>query len=276
MPGRLHIVATPLGNTGDCSPRAREILASADVVLAEDTRRAGALFTRLGIARKDGAGFISFHDHNEAERIPRILTGLAEGDQVAVISDAGTPLISDPGYRLVAACREQGFEVTPIPGPSAITAALSAAGLPPLPFTFLGFLPRKSGQISRLLATHKETGCTLIFFERKSRLSETLALANEILGSRPICIARELTKDFEEFITGNLGALQEMQLDLKGEITVIIGPPEAGGVSSEAEVLEVLGEEREAGGKPKEIAHRATARLRGFTAKMVYEMMRHS
>ncbi len=274
MAGTLFIVATPLGNVADCSPRAREVLECADVVLAEDTRRAGMLFQRLGIRRKDGAGFVSFHDHNEAERIPRVLRSLDKGQDVAVISDAGTPLISDPGYRLVAACRAQNVRVMPIPGPSAVTTALCAAGLPPLPFTFLGFLPRKSGQITRLLTAHRETGATLVFFERKSRLSETLDLAMEILGDRPFCIARELTKDFEEFVVGSLGALADMDLEFKGEITVVVGPLEQTGSSDEAEVLEIIAQEREVGGKPKEIARRAAARLRGFTAKAVYEKMR--
>lgn len=275
MVGTLYIVATPLGNVDDCSPRARQILAEADVVLAEDTRRSGALYHRLGIARKKGAGFVSFHDHNEGDRIPWVLRRLEEGLDMAVISDAGTPLISDPGYRLVAACREQGFRVTPVPGPSAVTTALCAAGLPPLPFTFLGFLPRKQGQITRLLTTHKETGATLVFFERKSRLSNSLALAAEILGDRPVSIARELTKDYEEFLFGSLGALEEMNLDLKGEITVVIGPAEEC-ASTEEEVLALVDEEREEGGKPKEIARRVAARVSGFTAKSVYEMMQDS
>ncbi len=274
MTGTLFIVATPLGNVADCSPRAREVLECADVVLAEDTRRAGMLFQRLGIRRKQGAGFVSFHEHNEAERIPRVLKSLGQGQNVAVISDAGTPLISDPGYRLVAACRDQDIQVTPIPGPSAVITALCAVGLPPLPFTFLGFLPRKRGQIIRLLTLHRETEATLVFFERKSRLSDTLALAKEILGNRPFCIARELTKDFEEFVAGNLGTLADMDLEFKGEITVVVGPLKQTGSSDEAEVLAVIAQEREQGGRPKEIAHRVAARLRGVTAKTVYEKMR--
>ncbi|MGE4504232.1 MAG: 16S rRNA (cytidine(1402)-2'-O)-methyltransferase [Desulfovibrionaceae bacterium] len=276
MAGCLFVVATPLGHADDCSPRARRVLSGADVVLAEDTRRAGALFQRLGISRKEGAGFVSFHEHNEAERIPAVITRLENGDDVAVISDAGTPLISDPGYRLVAACREAGLAVTPVPGPSAVVAALSAAGLPPLPFTFLGFLPRKSGQAARALEAHKLSGATLIFFERKSRLAETLKIAHEVLGPREVCLCRELTKDFEEFIRSTLGDPALEGLELRGEITVVVGPPAAGERPGEAEVLAVIAEEREAGGRPKEIARRAAARLPGFTAKAVYEMMRGS
>lgn len=276
MAGTLYVVATPLGNAEDCSPRARAILAGADVVLAEDTRRAGSLLARLGIEREGGSGFVSFHDHNERGRIPSVLESLARGQDVAVISDAGTPLISDPGYRLVAEAREAGFRVTPVPGPSAVTAALCAAGLPPLPFTFLGFFPRKQGQARRLLEVHGRTGATLVFFERKSRLLQSLEIARAELGERPICVARELTKDFEEFLLGNLGSLGSMDLDLKGEITVVVGPPEQGGVSSEEELLGVIAEERAAGGRPKEVARRVAARVRGFTAKNVYEMMRSS
>lgn len=246
----------------------------ADVVLAEDTRRAGSLMKRLGIERKAGTGFTSFHDHNEEKRIPWVLEQLEDGLSIAVISDAGTPLISDPGYRLVAACRERGFRVTPVPGPSAPVAALSAAGLPPLPFTFLGFLPRKKGQATRLLTAHGATKSTLVFFERKSRLAETLDIAREVLGDRPFCIARELTKDFEEFVHGTLAQTGEMDLEFRGEITVIVGPPDESGESSEEELMAVIDEERVAGGKPKEIARRVAARVRGFTAKAVYEKMR--
>jgi 16S rRNA (cytidine1402-2'-O)-methyltransferase len=145
---RLWVVATPLGNPGDLSPRAREVLAAADLLLAEDTRRAGLLFQRLGIRSK---GFLSLFEHNEEARIGTVLAALERGESVALFSDAGTPLLSDPGFRLVRACREAGFAVSPVPGPSAPAAALSASGLPPQPFVFLGFLPRKDGDIRRFL-----------------------------------------------------------------------------------------------------------------------------
>ena len=142
--GTLWIVATPLGNPGDLSPRAREVLETADGILAEDTRRAGLLLSRCGL--NVTTPFTSFHDHNEEARLPQVLELLQAGKTLALVSDAGTPLLSDPGYRLVRACRKAGIRVSPVPGPSAPVAALSASGLPPQPFVFLGFLPRKKAE----------------------------------------------------------------------------------------------------------------------------------
>lgn len=268
---RLWVVATPLGNDEDLSPRAARILASADVILAEDTRRAGRLFKHLGITRE--GGFISFFEHNEDKRLPMVLQWLNEGKVIALVSDAGTPLLSDPGYRLVRSCRERGIPVSPVPGPSAPLAALSACGLPPLPFTFLGFPPRKDSQVQRFFETHRDTGASLIFFERKSRLEATLRSARDALGDREFCIARELTKDFEEFISGSLGSLESVHFDLKGEITVVVGPAASGEKASEQNVLELIEKEKEAGGKPKEIARRVAEKAHGWTAKEIYAVM---
>lgn len=269
---RLWVVATPLGNAGDLSPRAAEILARAEIILAEDTRRAGQLFKRLGIERS--GELISFFEHNEEKRLPRVMGLLEEGRELAMISDAGTPLLSDPGFRLVRACREQGIPVSPVPGPSAPLAALSACGLPPLPFSFLGFPPRGESRMHRFFEIHRDTGATLVFFERKSRLAASLQAAHEALGDREFCIARELTKDFEEFIYGRLGALQGVDTDLRGEITVVVGPAASTGPADEAEVLRLVEQEREAGGKPKEIARRVAGRVQGWTAKAIYALMR--
>lgn len=269
--GTLWVVATPLGNDGDLSPRAAEILAGADEVLAEDTRRAGQLFKRLGIDRS--GGFVSFFEHNEEKRLSMAIDWLEQGKTLALISDAGTPLLSDPGFRLVRACRERSIPVHPVPGPSAPLAALSACGLPPLPFTFLGFPPRKDGQIRKFFETHAATGATLVFFERKSRLADVLGVAGEVLGDREFCIARELTKDFEEFIYGRLANLDEVSLDLRGEITVIVAPPESTGRSSEELVAEILEQERETGDKPKQIARRVAEKVQGWTAKEIYALM---
>ncbi|WP_461208411.1 16S rRNA (cytidine(1402)-2'-O)-methyltransferase [Desulfocurvus sp. DL9XJH121] len=268
--GTLYVVATPLGNAGDCSPRARGILAAADVVLAEDTRRAGLLFQRLGIPSH---GFVSFHEHNEDRKQNAALASLAEGKAVALVSDAGTPLLSDPGFTLVRACREAGHAVVPVPGPSAPLTALMACGLPPQPFTFLGFLPRREGECERLLETHGASGATLIFFERKSRLQESLVRAARVLGPRDVCVARELTKDHEEFIVGRLDRLDELDIPLMGEFTVVVGPPAQAGETPDSELRALLDEEREAGGKPKEIARRAAARATGWTAKAAYELL---
>lgn len=268
--GTLWVVATPLGNDGDLSPRAAEILAGADEVLAEDTRRAGQLFKRLGIDRS--GGFVSFFEHNEEKRLSMAIDWLEQGKTLALISDAGTPLLSDPGFRLVRACRERSIPVHPVPGPSAPLAALSACGLPPLPFTFLGFPPRKDGQIRKFFETHAATGATLVFFERKSRLADVLGVAGEVLGDREFCIARELTKDFEEFVFGRLGDLSLLEVELRGEFTVVVAPPDAQGRTAESEVLRILDEEQALGGKPKDVARRVAGRVTGWTPKQVYAM----
>lgn len=266
----LWVVATPLGNLGDISERARKVLGNVDLILAEDTRRTGLLLQKLGIK---SSGFISLHEHNEETRINKVLSMLESGNSLAMVSDAGTPLMSDPGYRVVKACREKGYKVVPVPGPSAPVTALSASGLPPYPHTFLGFLPRKASHVQKTLKVHGETGATIVFFERKSRLKETLENAYEALGGREFAICRELTKEYEEFIYGRLGEIDEIDFDLKGEITVVVGPPEKIEDASEEDILELIEEERESGGKPKEVARRVAARVQGWTAKAVYEKM---
>lgn len=226
--GVLWVAATPLGNPGDLSPRAREVLAEADCVLAEDTRRSGLLLAGLGIKAKR---FLSLHDHNEEARVAPVLEALAQGQNFALVSDAGTPLLSDPGYRLVRACRAAGFRVAPLPGPSAVLSALSACGLPPLPFVFLGFPPRKRGEQKALFAPYARLPLTVVFFERKDRLPATLELLFELFGPREACVAREMTKTYEEFINFRLGDRAALPEELLGEITVVIGPP---GEESEA------------------------------------------
>ncbi len=276
LPPALYVVATPIGNDGDLSPRAREVLTRADTVLAEDTRRAGLLFSRLGIVREH-KGFFSLHEHNEEGRIPQVIGMLAEGGAVALISDAGTPVLADPGYRLVRACREAGLRVVPVPGPFAPAAALSACGLPPAPFTFLGFLPRKTGDVKRLLARHAGSGASLVFFERKDRLAETLALAAQALGDREFAVCRELTKTHEEIFTGRLGALDLPKLAVLGEVTVVVGPEALGAAGpgmdgSGLDLDAVIAEEKARGGKPREVARRVAQRV-GASAKDIYERM---
>ena len=159
--GILWIVATPLGNPGDLSPRARETLGGVDGILAEDTRRTGLLLARCGILAPP---LTSLHDHNEDDRLSRVLAWLREGKSLALVSDAGTPLLSDPGFRLVRACREAGISVSPVPGPSAPLAALSACGLPPHPFVFLGFVPRQQAERRSLFTVFAGVTATLVFF----------------------------------------------------------------------------------------------------------------
>jgi 16S rRNA (cytidine1402-2'-O)-methyltransferase len=268
--GILWVVATPLGNTGDLSPRARDVLARSGMVLCEDTRRAARLFSQQGL---DPGRFLSLYDHNEEGRIPQVLEHLSQGGDAALISDAGTPVLSDPGYLLIRACREAGCQVRPVPGPSAIMAALSASGIAPQPFVFLGFLPRKSGDIRQVFSRFALAGCTLVFFERKDRLGKSLAVAQEVLGDRECTIARELTKTHEQFIPGRLSDFAGSELELLGEITVIVGPALEKFVSDQSDVSQVLAQEVAAGGKPKEVARRAAARLNGFSVKELYELI---
>src|SRR5512145_2124171 len=202
--GRLLLVATPIGNLDDLSPRAIRALEEADLVACEDTRRTGLLLHRLGLKKP----LVSLHEHNERRRLPELLAALAEGQTIAVASDAGTPLLSDPGYPLVRAAAEAGHRVEPIPGPSAILAALVASGLPPYPFTFAGFPPPKSGRRRAFYRRLGELGHTIVLFESPHRLAASLADAVAELGAdRPAALGRELTKLHEELVRGRLADL---------------------------------------------------------------------
>lgn len=263
-------MATPLGNPGDLSSRAKEVLTRAQLVLCEDTRRASRLFSQQGLP---AARFLSLYDHNEQGRLPQVLEFLASGGEAALISDAGTPVLSDPGYLLVRACREAGHAVRPVPGPSAVMAALSASGLAPQPFVFMGFLPRKTGDVRKAFERFGACGCSLVFFERKDRLGVSLATALEALGERECVIARELTKTHEEFLCGRLSGYAGRELELLGEITVVLGPALEAPVADRASLQAALEEETAAGGKPREIARRVAARLPGVTAKRAYGLL---
>lgn len=267
----LWIVSTPIGNIEDLSPRARSVLESADLVLAEDTRRTGLLLSQCGVKAKK---LLSFHDHNEEEHKNAVIALLQEGKSAALVSDAGTPLLADPGYRLVRECRKLGLKVSPVPGPSAPAAALSAAGIAPLPFTFLGFLPRGAGARAELFKAYSAVPGSIVFFERKDRLVESLARAYEILGPRELSICRELTKTYEEFITGRLEDGAALAQNLLGEITVIIGPPEKGGRAPEAEALKIMDNFLKEGMKPKKAAREASRQCPGWTAKELYGISR--
>lgn len=267
---RLWIVAVPLGNVHDLSPRARDILESADVILAEDTRRAGILFHNCGLTAKR---FLSFHDHNESDRQEEALRLLREGQNIALISDAGTPLLADPGYRLVRACRREGITVSPVPGPSAPTAALSAAGIAPLPHSFLGFLPRDTSGRERLLRAFSTIPGSLLFFERKDRLKDSLGVAFRILGPREVAVCRELTKTHEEFILLRLEEYQSLPDTLLGEITVVIGPPETAARTPQEEVARIAASEAAHGGKPRDVARRVQQCVSGWSGKEIYALL---
>jgi 16S rRNA (cytidine1402-2'-O)-methyltransferase len=216
----LYVVATPIGNLGDITVRALEVLKSVDVVAAEDTRHSGMLLKHFEIKKP----LVSYHEHNEAMRTAQLVERLAADENVALITDAGTPALSDPGARLIRACIERGLPLTIIPGPSSILAALVGSGFSTERFYFGGFLPVKSGQRERELRATAERGETTIFFESPYRLTKTLAVCTGIMPDRQLCVARELTKKFEEFrhgIASELLARYEAHPP-KGEIVLVI------------------------------------------------------
>jgi len=219
----LYIVATPIGNLGDITLRALATLAAADVVYCEDTRHSRTLITHFGLEAK----LRPYHEHNAEHERPRILERLAAGERVALISDAGTPLISDPGYKLARAAIAAGHSVVALPGPCAAIAALAVAGLPTDCFLFAGFLPAKSGQRRTRLQELRDVPATLVFYEAPSRVAEALGDMAAVLGDRACAIARELTKLHEEVRRGTLASLSTDigGGELRGEIAVVIGPP---------------------------------------------------
>lgn len=230
----LHVVATPIGNLRDITLRALDVLRAADLIACEDTRVFARLASHYGIA----VPTVSYSDATQQASEPRLLRALAQGQRVALVSDAGMPLISDPGYRLVRAALAGGHAVTAAPGPSAVPMALALAGLPTDRFYFGGFLPAKAGERRRAIAEAAQVPATLVFFEAPHRLAASLSDLAELLGERPAAIARELTKVFEEVRRGRLGELAAhyaAQAEVKGEIVVVIGPPgEAPALSAEA------------------------------------------
>ena len=224
----LTLVATPIGNLGDLSPRAAAALAEAGAVLCEDTRVTSRLLARHSIS----ATMIALHDHNEESEAPRLVSRMLAGERFALVSDAGTPLVSDPGYRLVRAAIAAGVAVTSVPGPSAVVMALTLSGLPPHPFLFHGFLPPKAAaraaEIARIAAMEAAgLSASLVFYEAPHRTGEALAALAEGLGAdRPACVARELTKRFEEVRRGSLGELAAHYLaeEARGEVVLCVGP----------------------------------------------------
>lgn len=222
----LHVVSTPIGNLGDITLRALETLHGADIVVCEDTRVTGRLLKRFNIATPQ----MSYHDHNAARVRPRLIERLKQGDIVALVSDAGTPLISDPGYRLVRAAREEGIPVTVAPGASAVLAALAVAGLPTDRFLFAGFLPAKKAQRRKTLGEFAALRASLVFYEAPSRLAAVLADMEAVFGPREAAVARELTKMYEEVRHGTLGELAAHYAELdppKGELVIVVAPPDA-------------------------------------------------
>jgi 16S rRNA (cytidine1402-2'-O)-methyltransferase len=268
MSGTLYVVATPLGNLEDLSPRAVRILGEVDLIAAEDTRRSGILLKTHGIATP----MTSYFEHNERIRGPKILEALAEGRSVALISDAGTPGISDPGYRLVKEARDRGFAVLPIPGPSAAIAALSVSGLPTDRFLFVGFLPKKKEARRRALQELATVSATLVIYESPIRASACLLDMLEVWGDRDAFLCREATKLHEEYRRSSLAELRQNLAErgvLKGELVlVVVGATPPSTLSEEP--LEAIYARLVAEGKTRREAVKEAARLLGLPAREVY------
>lgn len=269
MTGRLILAATPIGNTDDASVRLREALAHADVVAAEDTRRLRDLVRRMGV--EISGAVVAVHDHNERARAAELVARAAAGESVVLVSDAGMPTVSDPGYVLVRAAIEAGVEVTTLPGPSAVLAALAVSGLPTDRFAFEGFAPRKAGERAAALAALQAEPRTLVFFESPRRLGDFLVDAAAGLGAeREAAVCRELTKTHEEVVRGTLGSLVEWarSREVLGEIVVVVAGRAAHAPSREAMVAEVLS--RVAAGERLKDASRAVAEAGGVSARELY------
>ncbi len=252
--GTLFVVATPIGNLEDVTLRALRVLREADQILAEDTRRTRILLDRHGI----GARPVSLHAHNESARAAEVLERLAGGASVALVSDAGTPLISDPGERLVAAAVAAGHAVVPVPGPSAVLSALTVSGLPAGSFTMLGFLPRRASARQKLLQRFRTAPETLVVFEAPGRMAATLGALRDSLGDRPACVARELTKLHEETVRGSLSELAERfaAAPPRGEVTLVVGGAgdDAAAEDDDAALDALIHERVAAGCSPRDVA----------------------
>ena len=239
MSGTLFIVSTPIGNLGDITERAREVLSRVQVVAAEDTRTSGRLLDQLGLR----ASLVSYHDHNEAARSEQLLKRLLAGDDVALVSDAGTPLVSDPGYRLVRSCHESAVPVVPVPGASALLAALVVAGQPTDRFLFEGFLPAKGKARREAVARVVSQPLTSVLYESPRRLESLVQAMRELAGGdRQVVLCRELTKRFETVIAGSLDALAERLAadsdQLRGEMVLVLSPaPDSGPADEDMERL---------------------------------------
>ncbi|MGH2691081.1 MAG: 16S rRNA (cytidine(1402)-2'-O)-methyltransferase [Actinomycetota bacterium] len=268
MVGILRLVGTPIGNLGDLSERAGRAIAEADLIACEDTRRTRKLLAHLGA---HGPRLVSFHDANERKRVPELVEQLRGGRDVALVSDAGMPGLSDPGYRLVAACVEAGIEVDVIPGPSAAIAALVVSGLPTARFSFEGFLSRKRGERMSRLAELASDPRTLVVFESPRRVGELVADALEALGDRRAAVARELTKVHQEVLRGRLSELEvRLAEEVRGEVVVVI----EGARKSEVLDLDALGDRVEAltaEGLPRREAAARVAEESGASKRQLYE-----
>jgi len=270
MTGTLYIVATPIGNLEDITLRALRVLREVDWIACEDTRQTRKLLEHFGIAKP----MMSYYEHNEAARAGELVKRLQTGASVALVSDGGTPLVSDPGYRLVQAAIAAAIPVVPIPGASAAVGALSAAGLPTDAFRFCGFLPPRSSQRRKLLDQMKAETGTLIFYETPHRILEALEDVTAVMGPRPVVVARELTKLHEEFLRGTAAEVRAelaSRASVKGEITLLIG--KTGVVEADATPLADAVRSAEQQGLPRMEAIKHVARQRGLSKREVYRLI---
>jgi 16S rRNA (cytidine1402-2'-O)-methyltransferase len=269
MPGILYIVATPIGNLEDITLRAIRTLKEADVIAAEDTRHTQVLLKHFAI----NTPLTSFHDHNERTKTAQLVTRLERGESIALVSDAGTPAISDPGYRLVVAAIGAGIRVIPIAGPSALIAALSAAGLPTDGFDFRGFLPARKQERRSKLQELRDGRYTMVFYETPHRLQESLDDVREILGDRRMVLAREVTKLHEEFLRGRISEVigEVSRREIRGEMTLVIEGCSDSNAASEEALVEEIDKLKDEGMRIKEIAEILGEKY-GYSKREIYRL----
>ena len=271
--GCLYLVATPIGNLEDITLRALRVLKEADLIACEDTRQTQKLLQHYGIHKE----MVSYHQHNELTRAPELVIQLEEGAQVALVSDAGTPVVSDPGHRLVVLCLRHHIPVVPIPGPSAFVAALAASGLPTEEFLFVGFLPARAGARRKKLDALKGEPRALVLYEAPHRLADTLSDACDILGTRHAVVAREVTKIHEEFLRGSLVELRDAARlrAPRGEITLLIGPAEEGEiqVAPSVSLKQRVSQLEAVSGMDRKASLKQAARERGLGKREAYKRL---
>lgn len=271
MAGILYVVSTPIGNLEDITLRGLRMLREVDLIACEDTRHTRKLLDHFGISKPA----VSYHEHNEAARAAELIKRIEGGASIALVSDAGTPLISDPGYRLVTAAIEAGIVVVPLPGASAALTALIGSGLATDEFRFCGFLPPKTTQRRKLLEQVKPETCTLIFYEAPHRILDALEDIEAVMGARPVVVARELTKLHEEFLRGTAAGVREQltgRPSIKGEITVLIGKPEREVEADDTPIEEAVRALEETG-RARMDAIKEVAKSRGMAKRDVYRLV---
>ncbi|HZM85169.1 MAG TPA: 16S rRNA (cytidine(1402)-2'-O)-methyltransferase [Blastocatellia bacterium] len=274
MSGTLYIVATPIGNLEDISLRALRVLKEADLIACEDTRHTRKLLAHYQISKPT----VSYHQHNERERSAELIKKLDAGVSIALVSDAGTPLVSDPGFRIVREAIDRGIRVVPIPGPSAMITAVSASGLPAGEIAFFGFLPARRAARRARFEEIAGIESTLVFYEAPHRIKQTIADAAEVFGDRECVIARELTKLHEEFVRGSLSQLDLPEFSARGEIVLLIGPPIQGearqpGAKHSASISDEVERLIETEGLDTKTALKRIARARGISKSEAYRLM---